>query len=323
MANKLLTERGASHVGQQWPRNFVKRTDSLKTRFNRPYNRQRALCEDPAAIQAWFELVARTKATYSICDKDTFNFNETSFLIGKISSQLVITSLERRSRLKAIQPSNREQVIAIYRINTTRQAISLFIIFASQYYLFTQYKGNNILGNQAIGLSDNGQTTNKLSITQLQYFIKYIVKRRVGARQLLILNSYKSYNSLKFQEIYKENNIYTLYILAYSSYLLQPLNVGYFSPLKRAYGRQVESLIRDYINYITKLKFLLAFYTTYNQLITKGNIYVSFRGTSLVLYNLEVVILKLNIKLYTPSLVALLEAIQEAKTLSNQRELEA
>ena len=50
MANKLLTERGASHVGQQWPRNFVKRTDSLKTRFNRPYDRQRALYEDLVAI---------------------------------------------------------------------------------------------------------------------------------------------------------------------------------------------------------------------------------------------------------------------------------
>ncbi|OCK92740.1 uncharacterized protein K441DRAFT_569248 [Cenococcum geophilum 1.58] len=29
---------------------FVKRTDSLITRFNRPYDRQRALCEDPMAI---------------------------------------------------------------------------------------------------------------------------------------------------------------------------------------------------------------------------------------------------------------------------------
>ena len=34
MANKLLTERGAGHVGQLWPRNFVKRTESLITRFN-------------------------------------------------------------------------------------------------------------------------------------------------------------------------------------------------------------------------------------------------------------------------------------------------
>jgi hypothetical protein len=62
MADKLLAERGAGQVGKQWPRNFVNRTDSLTTRFNRPYDRQRALCEDPETMKAWFELVAHTKA---------------------------------------------------------------------------------------------------------------------------------------------------------------------------------------------------------------------------------------------------------------------
>jgi hypothetical protein len=35
IADKLLTARGGSQVRQKWPANFVKRTDSLKTRFNR------------------------------------------------------------------------------------------------------------------------------------------------------------------------------------------------------------------------------------------------------------------------------------------------
>jgi hypothetical protein len=45
----------------------------------------------------------------------------------------------------------------------------------------------------------------------------------------------------------------------HSSHLLQPLDVGCFSPLKRAYGSQIESLIRSHINHITKLEFLPAF----------------------------------------------------------------
>jgi hypothetical protein len=60
MADKLLAARGAGQVGQKWPANFVKRTDSLKTRFNRAYDRQRALCEDPALIRSWLELVEDT-----------------------------------------------------------------------------------------------------------------------------------------------------------------------------------------------------------------------------------------------------------------------
>jgi hypothetical protein len=52
MANKLLAARGADRVRQKWPANFVKRTDSLTTCFNRAYDRQRALCENPALISA-------------------------------------------------------------------------------------------------------------------------------------------------------------------------------------------------------------------------------------------------------------------------------
>ena len=57
MANKVLAARSAGQVGQKWPANFVKRTDSLTTLFNRAYDRQRALCEDPVLIRGWFELV--------------------------------------------------------------------------------------------------------------------------------------------------------------------------------------------------------------------------------------------------------------------------
>ena len=53
-------------------------------------------------------------------------------------------------------------------------------------------------------------------------------------------------------------------MLPHSSYLLQPLDVGCFSPLKRAYSCKVESLIRYYINYITKLEFLPAFKAAFN-----------------------------------------------------------
>jgi hypothetical protein len=130
MADKLLAARGAGQVGVHWPRNFVKRTDSLTTRFNRAYDRQRALCEDPALIRPWFELVEQTKAKYGICDDDVYNFDEAGFMMGKITTQLVVTGSERRGRPKAVQPGNREWVTVIAAINAAGWAILLFLIFA-------------------------------------------------------------------------------------------------------------------------------------------------------------------------------------------------
>jgi hypothetical protein len=113
MADRLLAVRGGGQVGQKWPSNFVRRTDSLKTSFNRLYDRQRALCEDPVLIRSWFELVEQTKLKYGILDEDVFNFNKAGFMMGKLTTQLVVTGSERRGRPKTIQPGNREWTTAI------------------------------------------------------------------------------------------------------------------------------------------------------------------------------------------------------------------
>ena len=54
MANYLLESRRAKRVGKLWAHRFVQRRPELKTRFNRAYDFQRALCEDPELIGAWF-----------------------------------------------------------------------------------------------------------------------------------------------------------------------------------------------------------------------------------------------------------------------------
>jgi hypothetical protein len=52
-------------------------------------------------------------------------------MIGKITTQLVVTRSERRGRPKAIQPSNREWVTVIAAINAAGWTIPPFLIFAS------------------------------------------------------------------------------------------------------------------------------------------------------------------------------------------------
>ncbi|KAH8621966.1 hypothetical protein IG631_23361 [Alternaria alternata] len=322
MADKLLATRGAGQVGVHWPRNFVKRTDSLTTCFNRAYDRQRALCEDSALIKSWFKLVEETKAKYGICDGDVYNFDEAGFMMGKITTQLVVTGSERRGRPKAIQPGNREWVTLIAAINAAGWSVPPFLIFAGQYHLSAWYE-EDIPRDWAIAVSDNGWTNNELGVKWLKHFNAYTKTRVVGARRLLVFDGHKSHHSLEFQELCKENNIYTLCMPPHSSHLLQPLDVGCFSPLKRAYSREVESLIRHHINHITKLEFLPAFKAAFNRSFTPANICSAFRGAGLVPLQPDAVLSKLDVQLRTPTPAALPEAPWEACAPSNVRELEA
>ena len=86
----------------------------------------------------------------------------------------------------------------------------------------------------------------------------------------------------------------------------------------------MESLIRYYINYITKLKFLPAFKTAFDQAFTPANIQSAFRGAGLVPLQLEAVLSKVDVQLRTPTPPAALpEAPWVAQTPSNARELKA
>ena len=54
-------------------------------------------------------------------------------------------------------------------------------------------------------------------------------------------------------------------------------------------------MTRNYIIYIAKEDFLLAFNIAYNKAFIENNIYIGFRGARLVLLNLDIIISKLNI----------------------------
>jgi len=219
MANTLLVERGGQVVGRNWVDNFVRRRSGLKTQWSRPYDRQRALTEDSRAISPWFTLVKSFKEKYGIQDEDIYNFDETGFTVGVISSQMLVTGSERRGKRKAIQPGNREWVTVICCTNATGWAIPPFIIFAGKVHISSWYEDKSIPRDWVIELSSNGWTTNELGIAWLKHFEKHTKARTKGTHRLLIIDGHESHRSLEFDRLCKEQNIITLCMPSHSSHL--------------------------------------------------------------------------------------------------------
>jgi len=135
MANWLRKTRRAKPVGKLWAHRFIQRRPELKTRFNRVYDFQRALCEDPELIGAWFQLVQNMRAKYGVVDGDFYNFDETGFLIGQIEPGMVVICTDRRSRVKSIQPGNREWATAIVCVNGEGGDVPSFLAVQGLHYL--------------------------------------------------------------------------------------------------------------------------------------------------------------------------------------------
>ena len=72
-----------------------------------------------------------------------------------------------------------------------------------------------------------------------------------------------------------------------------------FGPLKRAYSLEVDNWARYAKVQIKKEFFLTGFQAAYSKAITRDNICGGFRGSGLVPFNLERVLLSLNVVLRT------------------------
>jgi hypothetical protein len=173
----------------------------------------------------------------------------------------VVTALEIRINPIGRQPGDREWITLIAAVNAVGWLIPPFFIFKGKNYNQSWY--HNYPKEWRIAVSNNGWTTNEVGVAWLQYFIKHTTSCIVGGYQLLILDGHESYNLIRFQDICKDNNIITLCMPAHALHILQPLDVGCFSLLKRAYKKEVGALANSHINYIDKLAFLAAFTTVY------------------------------------------------------------
>ncbi|OAQ57671.2 DDE superfamily endonuclease [Pochonia chlamydosporia 170] len=316
MANRLLADRHAPPVGVNWASNFVRRRKELSTRFTRRYDYQRALCEDPKIIKPWFELVRNTVAKYGIQDEDFHNFDETGFMMGVISTTMVVTSSERRGKPSLAQPGDRKWVSVLQSINSQGEAIPPFIIAAGQFHLGNWYEDSALPKDWVISTTHNGWTTNEKAVDWIRHFEKHTKPKSRGAYRLLILDGHESHHSTEFEVFCRDHKIITLCMPSHSSHILQPLDVGCFGPLKKAYGKEIEGLMRAHITHITQADFFPAFCTAFKAAMTKENIQGAFRGAGLVPFNPNSVLSRLDVRLRTPT------PVEEAPELPNplQRE---
>ncbi len=323
-ADIILANRGDTPpqtVGNHWVGNFIKRHEELRTRYNRKKDYKREICEDPIVIRGWFDLVRNVKAKYGILDDDTYNFDESGFAMGVISTSKVVTRADRKGRPRTLQPGNREWVTVVHGINSQGWEIPPLIILAAKLHQASWYSDNSLPNDWVITVSENGWTDDEIGYEWIQHFHRHTQSRTKGRYRLLILDGHGSHHSARFEEFSNQNSIITLCMPPHSSHILQPLDVGCFGPLKASYGAQIEKQIRLGVHHITKNDFLYNYYPAHVKAMTEKNIKSGFVATGLVPFNPERVFSELNPIIRTPSPIPTQSSIWESKTPQTAHEI--
>ena len=120
-----------------------------------------------------------------------------------------------------------------------------------------------------------------------------------GEYRILIVDGHAFHVSTEFIRFTREHKIVCLCLSAHSTYLLQPLDVGVFDPLKQKYKTLLPEKTRFTIYNVDKAHFISLIQKARQQNITARNIQSAWRATGLISYNPSAVFDKISAKLYT------------------------
>ena len=92
--------------------------------------------------------------------------------------------------------------------------------------------------------SESGWTSNDIGQVWLQQvFERYTKPKRATIKRLLIVDGYSSYINMAFMDWADSHGIILLILPPYTTYRLQPLDVGLFQPLSTVYSKGLEKVI--------------------------------------------------------------------------------
>ena len=130
-------------------------------------------------------------------------------------------------------------------IYADRESISSFIILKGKKMILSWISKVTLNLNWYFDASQKKWTSNALEFEWLVYIFDSITQEKSQNRiHLLICDNHDSHISAKFVAHCIENNICLFLLLPHSSHLLQPLDMGVFSPLKTAVTADLDRSIR-------------------------------------------------------------------------------
>jgi DDE superfamily endonuclease len=130
--------------------------------------------------------------------------------------------------------------------------------------------------------SANGWTNNELGLAWLRRFHQD-TKHKGSRRRLLILDGHSSHINMAFLSLADSLRILILILPPHTTHRLQPLNVGLFSPLAKAYTKRLDAYIHGWLGWVsmTKRLFWPIFRDAWGDSFTPKNIKKAFKATGI------------------------------------------
>ena len=147
--------------------------------------------------------------------------------------------------------------------------------------------------------SNSGWTSDNHAYEWLTTLFEPETRRNDDKRRLLLLDGHGSHLTARFIAFCLDKKIDLVVFPPHTSHSLQPLDVGLFSPLKRALSSEIDRLFRLTTSRIPRIEWTTAYITARSKAFTTINVESSFRASGI--YPLSPITILSTLQMPSPS----------------------
>ena len=266
--------------GKFFWKGFLTRHPEITLRKPEPLSGVRARAVNHDSINNYFHGVAELFQEYNFSERPNlvWNADETGISFSHTPSRVVARA---GCSIPGRVANSRESLTMLPCMNANGVAMPpMFIIKGKTKRSLAGFQSADCPQDSVFTIQKNAWQENTICEEWFEeVFLKHCGNERP---QLLIWDSHSSHEALSLLEVARENNIFFLAFPPHTTHILCPLDVGIFSPFKRAYNKYCTQFMSESPeNTINKSTICNLITKAYQSTFTRTNIVSSFEATGL------------------------------------------
>jgi len=286
MACQLLRSNGDTNpLGKDWIHKFIKRNPAVASVVGRRIEASRIAGTTQEALRDFYKLFKEIESRYNIQLADIWNMDEHGIALGVCTNTQVLAS-SAKARTYQKSPETREWVSIIETINPAGKAIKPLVIFKGKEPQSTWFEQET--PDWTYTTSENGWTSNRIALGWLNCVFLPQTQTDTKRHRMLIMDGHGSHIDIEFMWICKQNKVQLVFLPPHSSHVLQPLDLGVFSPLKTRYRRTISELsCLDDAAPVKKQRFIIAYNLAREEALTDRTLRSGWKAAGIFPWNPE------------------------------------
>ncbi|KAL7289079.1 hypothetical protein TKK_0017030 [Trichogramma kaykai] len=274
--------------GRAWMSRFLKQHSTLTLRTPQNLTQRRADITE-MKLRAWFKEVQTYLKEHNVLHIEPnriFNCDETAALLNP-KDQKVVVNKKKKSTHAKVGSNDKERMTVLVTGNAAGQLAPCLVMYA--YQRLPPGIIDKAPKDWALGKSESGWMTSASFYEYMSnIFLPWVKQKKIKLPIILYLDGHSSHMTLHLSDFCAKNQIILVALYPNSTHITQPMDVGLFSCLKKAWRKTVtEWRIEKNGQPLDKIEFAIVFKTALESIDLETVLRNSFKECGLSPFNAD------------------------------------